>query len=105
MANDRLPSLTAQYVGREIYHGRQDIVRVIGDQHTLEKIAWIFRRVPDMFEVVCGSSSLLVRRPVTQAIDKSDFDQVYDDAARPRPGDQSHQLSCTWPIGRLFWRN
>ena len=62
IANSKLPSVTAQDVGRELYHDRQDLVQIIGDMNTLRKIAWIFQRVPDMFDVQFHQSSLIVRR-------------------------------------------
>ena len=62
VANIYLPAVTAQDVGREIYHGRHDMVRIIGDEGSLSKIAWIFQRVPDMFEVQYLTSGLIVRR-------------------------------------------
>jgi hypothetical protein len=61
-ANPQLPSVTAQDVGREIYHGRHEVVRIVGDKNSLQKIAWIFQRVPDMFAVRFQNSSLIVRR-------------------------------------------
>jgi hypothetical protein len=61
-ANPQLPSVTAQDVGREIYHGRHEVVRIVGDKNSLQKIAWIFQRVPDMFAVRFQHSSLIVRR-------------------------------------------
>lgn len=61
-ANPQLPSVTAQDAGREIYHGRWNVVRIIGDENSLQKIAWIFQRVPDMFAVQFQNSSLIVRR-------------------------------------------
>ena len=62
VANSKLPSVTAQDVGRELYHDRQDMVQIIGDAGALKKIAWIFKRVPDMFDVQFYQSSLIVRR-------------------------------------------
>ncbi len=62
VANMHFPAVTAQDVGREIYHGRQEAVRIIGDEGSLSKIAWIFQRVPDMFVVQRHSSWLIVRR-------------------------------------------
>ncbi len=61
-ATAQLPALVAQDVGRELHYGRQDIVRIIGDQWTLKQIAWIFERVPDMFTVQRQLSALVVRR-------------------------------------------
>lgn len=56
------PSIVAQNAGREIYHGRQDMVKIMGDPSSLQKIAWIFDRVPDMFDVQLRPSFLVVRR-------------------------------------------
>jgi hypothetical protein len=56
------PSIVAQNAGREIYHGRQDMVKIVGDENSLQKIAWIFSRVPDMFDVQRRPSFLVVRR-------------------------------------------
>lgn len=67
-ANAQLPSVTAQDAGREIYHGRHDTVRIIGDESSLKKIAWIFQRVPDMFAVRFQNSSLLVYRALGQRV-------------------------------------
>ena len=65
-ANSRLPSVTTQDVGRDLYHGRQDVVQIVGDRRTLENIAWIFQKVPDMFEIQFKSMSLIVRRAKEQ---------------------------------------
>lgn len=62
VANMHFPAVTAQDVGREVYHGRHEMVRIIGDEGSLSKIAWIFERVPDMFEVQRQTSGLIVRR-------------------------------------------
>ncbi|MCL4299296.1 MAG: hypothetical protein KJ077_26415 [Anaerolineae bacterium] len=62
LANLHFPAITAQDVGREVYHGRHEMVRIIGDERSLGKIAWIFQRVPDMFEVQHQTSGLIVRR-------------------------------------------
>jgi hypothetical protein len=62
VANNRFPSLTAQDVGRDLYHGRRDWVKIVGDKQSLSRIAWIFQRVPDMFEVKFQPHSLIVRR-------------------------------------------
>lgn len=62
IANMRFPAVTAQDVGREVYHGRQEAVRIVGDERSLSQIAWIFQRVPDMFEVQNYSTELIVRR-------------------------------------------
>lgn len=61
-ANPKLSSVTAQDVGRDLYHGRQETVRIVGDRHALENIAWIFKRVPDLFTIQVRSNSLIVRR-------------------------------------------
>jgi hypothetical protein len=61
-ANMHFPAITAQDVGREVYHGRHEMVRIIGDERSLGLIAWIFQRVPDMFEVQHQTSGLVVRR-------------------------------------------
>ena len=66
-ATPRFPSILAQNVGRELYHGRQDVVQIVGDQTSLRNIAWIFKKVPDMFEIQCENSSLLVRRTELRA--------------------------------------
>ncbi|MBE7474819.1 MAG: hypothetical protein HS114_37275 [Anaerolineales bacterium] len=62
IANMRFPAVTAQDVGREVYHGRQEAVCIVGDERSLSQIAWIFQRVPDMFEVQRYSTELIVRR-------------------------------------------
>ena len=62
VANSRLPSVTAQDVGRDLYHKRQDVAQIIGDERTLKAIAWIFQRVPDMFDVQSYQCFLIVRR-------------------------------------------
>lgn len=62
VANMYFPAVTAQDVGREVYHGRHEMVRIVGDEGSLTKIAWIFQRVPDMFEVQRQTSVLIVRR-------------------------------------------
>jgi hypothetical protein len=61
-AGYHFPSIVAQNAGREIYHGRQDMVKIMGDENSLKKIAWIFSRVPDMFDVQLRPSFLVVRR-------------------------------------------
>jgi hypothetical protein len=61
-ATPQFPSILAQNIGRELYHGRQDVVQIVGDKNSLRHIAWIFKKVPDMFELQCENSSLLVRR-------------------------------------------
>ncbi len=61
-ANSKFPAITAQNVGREVWSNRQPVVRIIGDRQTLQRIAWIFQRVPDMFEVRFDYASLVVRR-------------------------------------------
>lgn len=60
MADKNFPAIVAQNVGREICHGRQDVIRIVGDKRSLEKIAWIFQRVPDMFNVQFQHASLVV---------------------------------------------
>ena len=62
VADMQFPAVTAQDVGREVYQGRQEAVRIIGDESSLSKIAWIFQRVPDMFEVQRQAHVLIVRR-------------------------------------------
>ena len=62
VADMQFPAVTAQDVGREVYHGRHEAVCIIGDESSLSKIAWIFKRVPDMFEVQRQTSGLIVRR-------------------------------------------
>jgi hypothetical protein len=62
VASMQFPAVTAQDVGREIYHGRHETVRIIGDEGSLSKIAWIFQRVPDMFEVQRQAYGLTIRR-------------------------------------------
>jgi hypothetical protein len=64
-AECRFPSIVAQNAGREVYHGRQDMVKIVGDEKSLKKIAWIFSRVPDMFDVQLRRSALIVRRAKT----------------------------------------
>lgn len=66
-ATSRFPSILAQNVGRELYYGRQDVVQIVGDKTSLRNIAWIFKKVPDMFEIQCENSSLLVRRTESHA--------------------------------------
>jgi hypothetical protein len=61
-ANTHFPAITAQVVGREVYYGRHEVVCITGDKGSLSKIAWIFERVPDMFEVQRQTSGLIVRR-------------------------------------------
>jgi hypothetical protein len=60
-ANVQLPSMTAQDVGRELYHNRQNEVRVMGDKNTLKKIIWILQGLPDMVTVQPQPSLLIVR--------------------------------------------
>jgi hypothetical protein len=62
VADANFPAITAQNVGREIYHGRQDVVRIVGDKRTLGKIAWIFQKVPDLFTIRLQCASLVVVR-------------------------------------------
>jgi hypothetical protein len=62
VADATFPAITAQNVGQDIYQGRQNKVRIIGDKHSLGKIAWIFRKVPDMFALRFQCSSLVVSR-------------------------------------------
>ncbi|HEX9922262.1 MAG TPA: hypothetical protein VGD99_06345 [Anaerolineae bacterium] len=76
-ANATLPAVTAQDVGRELYHHRQKFVQIIGDPGALKKIAWIFERVPDMFDIRFLNASLVVR------------------CAEPKRTSQS-----TWPLKR-----
>jgi hypothetical protein len=66
-ANENLPALTCQDVGRELYHKRYDVAQIIGPSHTLQKIAWIFERASDMFELQFQYASLVVRRARAQA--------------------------------------
>jgi hypothetical protein len=60
MADENFPAIVAQNVGREICHGRQDVIRIVGDQRSLEKIAWIFQKVPDMFIIQFQPAALVV---------------------------------------------
>jgi hypothetical protein len=60
VANIRRPSITAQDAGRELFHRRQDVVKIIGDDLSLKKIAWIFAQVPDMFKFRRLASCLIV---------------------------------------------
>lgn len=76
VANSQLPSVTAQDVGRELCHGRQDLVQVIGNEPSLKKIAWIFDRVPDMFELQLQGTSLIVRRAGALTNQHFDLDHV-----------------------------
>jgi hypothetical protein len=62
-ANPILPAVTAQDAGRELIHQRLKVVQIMGDPDTLKKIAWIFQRVPDLFDLQCLDSSLVVRLP------------------------------------------
>jgi hypothetical protein len=62
VANIHLPAVTAQDVGREVYHGRHEVIRIVGDEGSLSRIAWIFQRVPDMFDVQRHAYELIVRR-------------------------------------------
>ena len=60
VANEALPAVTAQDVGRVLYHGRQKLVQIVGSEETLQKIGWIFQRVPDMFGFKEQPGSLVV---------------------------------------------
>lgn len=60
LADENFPAIVAQNVGREICHGRQEVVRIVGDKPSLEKIAWIFQKVPDMFTIRFQRASLVV---------------------------------------------
>ena len=62
VANPRLPSVTAQNVGRDLYHKRQDVAQIIGDEHSLKAIVWIFQRVPDMFDIQFYPTFIIIRR-------------------------------------------
>ncbi len=62
VANSNFPAVTAQNVGREVYHGRQEAICIVGDEGSLNQIVWIFQRVPDMFELQRQTSRLIVRR-------------------------------------------
>lgn len=64
VVNEQLPAVTAQDAGREVYHGRQESVQIIGDEVSSKQIAWIFSTVPDLFEIQLNCSSLIVRRAV-----------------------------------------
>jgi hypothetical protein len=61
-ANPKLPAITAQNVGRELYYGRQTVVQIIGDKETLENIAWILEDALDMLDLQFQHCSLIVRR-------------------------------------------
>ena len=61
-ANSHLPAVTAQDVGRELYHKRHDEVKILGTEDSLKRIAWILGRVDDMFKVQARPASLVVRR-------------------------------------------
>jgi phosphohistidine phosphatase SixA len=61
-ANEKLPALTCQDVGRELYHKRYNVVQIIGHTPTLRKIAWIFAKVSDMFDLQFQYASIIVRR-------------------------------------------
>ena len=60
VADENYPAIVAQNVGRDICYGRQDVVRIVGDKRSLEKIAWIFQKVPDMFTIQFQQASLVV---------------------------------------------
>lgn len=60
MADENFPAIVAQNVGREIFHGRQDVIRILGDKRSLEKIAWILQKAPDMFNIQFQHASLVV---------------------------------------------
>jgi hypothetical protein len=60
MADKNFPAIVAQNVGREICHGRQDVIRIVGDKQSLDRIAWIFQKVPDMFTIQFQQASLVV---------------------------------------------
>lgn len=60
LADENFPAIVAQNVGRDICHGRQEVVRIVGDKRSLEKIAWIFQKVPDMFTIQFQCASLVV---------------------------------------------
>jgi hypothetical protein len=62
LASGKWPSITAQDVGRELYHCRQDVVRIIGSKRVLKTIAWIFKKDPDMFETQFSFPFLLIVR-------------------------------------------
>lgn len=69
LADENFPAIVAQNVGRDICYGRQEVVRIVGDKRSLEKIAWIFQKVPDMFTIQLQRTSLVVtasreQRPV-----------------------------------------
>jgi hypothetical protein len=70
-ANTILPAVTAQDAGRELIHHRLKVVQIMGDPVTLKKIAWIFQRVPDLFDLQCLDSSLVVRLPTVQCVPPS----------------------------------
>ncbi len=61
-ANPMLPAVTAQDVGRDLCQKRQDVVQIIGEKPTLDTIAWIFQRIPDMFTARFRDASLIVCR-------------------------------------------
>jgi hypothetical protein len=63
-ASRKWPSITAQDVGRELYHCREDVVRIIGSRHVLNTIAWMFKKNTDMFEVKFWFPFILVIRRV-----------------------------------------
>jgi hypothetical protein len=67
-ADDKFPALTCQDVGREVYHQRYSVAQIIGHKQTLRKIAWIFSKVPDMFNLRFRDASLIVRRAQAQSV-------------------------------------
>ncbi len=75
-ANRLLPALTAQNVGRELYHQRYNVVQIIGARPTLQKIAWIFARASDMFDIRFQYDSLVVRRAHTMEIAGKDAKSI-----------------------------
>lgn len=62
LASRKWPSITAQDVGRELYHYRQDVVRIVGSKRVLKTIAWIFKKDSDLFETQFSFPFLLVIR-------------------------------------------
>lgn len=68
VANSKLPAVTAQDVGRDLYYGRVEIVQIIGDEKILKRIAWILKQVPDLFEVRFQRDVLVVTRAASQAL-------------------------------------
>lgn len=68
IANPVLPAMTAQDVGRDLYYGRAETVEIVGDEKNLRRIAWILKRVPDLFDVRFQRNALVVSRATIGAM-------------------------------------